>query len=147
MGSEEGGAVWGVERGQIRAAAREWAGAPAALSVWCQGLNHSSAGTDKVSALINLHLLTGQIGRPGTGPFSLTGQSNAMGGREVGGMATELAAHHRLDDPEDRAAVERFWGVGPVPSERGLTAVELVDAIAERRGRGLSGVLRPPPAP
>ncbi len=137
MPPEEAAAICGVEAGQIRAAAREFAGAPAALSVWCQGLNQSSAGTDKVSALINLHLLTGQIGRPGTGPFSLTGQSNAMGGREVGGMATELAAHHRLDDPEDRAAVERFWGLGPVPSERGLTAVELVDAIAERRVRVL----------
>src|SRR5258708_28516801 len=137
MGSEEGGAVWGVEAGQMRAAAREFAGAPAALSVWCQGLNQSSAGTDKVSALINLHLLTGQIGRPGTGPFSLTGQSNAMGGREVGGMATELAAHRQFDSADDRAEVERFWGLGPVPDRRGLTAVELVDAIEERRVRVL----------
>lgn len=137
MPPEEAAALCGVDAGQIRAAARELASAPAALSVWCQGLNQSSAGTDKVSALINLHLLTGQIGRPGTGPFSLTGQSNAMGGREVGGMATELAAHYRLEDSQDRAAVERFWGLGPVPKERGLTAVELVDAAAERQVRVL----------
>jgi assimilatory nitrate reductase catalytic subunit len=129
--------ICGIEAETIRQAARDFAAAPAALSLWCQGLNQSSAGTDKVNALINLHLLTGQIGRPGAGPFSLTGQSNAMGGREVGGMATELAAHHRLDDPDDRAAVERFWGLGPVPKQRGLTAVELVDAIAERKVRVL----------
>lgn len=122
--------VCGVDAERIRAVARDFAGAPAALSLWCQGLNQSSAGTDKVNAVINLHLLTGQIARPGCGPFSLTGQSNAMGGREVGGMATELAAHHRLEDPDDRERVERFWGLGPVPSRRGLTAVELIEAIA-----------------
>ena len=137
MPPEKAAAICGIDAERIRASARELASAPAALSVWCQGLNQSSAGTDKVSAVINLHLLTGQIGRPGTGPFSLTGQSNAMGGREVGGMATELAAHHRLEDPSDRAAVERFWGLGPLPAQRGLTAVELVDAIAERRVRVL----------
>lgn len=119
----------GIPAERIRALARELAGSAAALSLWCQGLNQSSAGTDKINAVINLHLVTGQIGRPGAGPFSLTGQANAMGGREVGGLATELAAHHRLDDPEDRAAVERFWSLGPVPQRRGLTAVELVDAV------------------
>jgi assimilatory nitrate reductase catalytic subunit len=137
MPPETAASICGIEAELIRQVGRELSRAPAALSVWCQGLNQSSAGTDKVNALINLHLLTGQIGRPGTGPFSLTGQSNAMGGREVGGMATELAAHRQFDSADDRAEVERFWGLGPVPDKRGLTAVELVEAMEERRVRVL----------
>ena len=70
----------------------------ATLSLYCQGLNQSSSGTAKNAALINLHLATGQIGRPGAGPFSLTGQPNAMGGREVGGMANLLSAHRDLSN-------------------------------------------------
>ena len=126
-----------VPEDRIRAAARRFARSPAALSLWCQGLNQSTAGTDKVSALIDLHLLTGQIGRPGAGPLSLTGQANAMGGREVGGLATELACHREWDDPEGRAQVERHWGLGRLPDGPGLTAVELVDAIERRQVRVL----------
>jgi assimilatory nitrate reductase catalytic subunit len=137
MPPERAAAVCGVPAAAIRAAARRFAGSAAALSLWCQGLNQAATGTDRVSALINLHLLTGQLGRPGTGPFSLTGQANAMGGREVGGMATELACHRGWDDAAGRAEVERHWGLGPLPRGRGLTAVELVDAIAERRVRVL----------
>jgi assimilatory nitrate reductase catalytic subunit len=69
------------------------------LSLWCQGLNQSSSGTDKNTTLINLHLATGQIGKPGAGPLSLTGQPNAMGGREVGGLANLLSAHRDLANP------------------------------------------------
>ncbi|MGO4781681.1 nitrate reductase, partial [Lysobacter sp. 2RAB21] len=84
----------------------EWFGrSPATLSLYCMGLNQSVHGTDKNLALIHLHLATGQIGRPGAGPFSLTGQPNAMGGREVGGMATMLAAHRDIEVAEDRAQV------------------------------------------
>src|SRR5262249_29439307 len=72
------------------------------VTVYSQGVNQSSAGTDKVNSIINCHLLTGRIGRPGMGPFSLTGQPNAMGGREVGGMATMLAAHMDLENPAHR---------------------------------------------
>src|SRR6185369_1719343 len=81
------------------------------LSLYCQGLNQSTSGTAKNAALINLHLATGQIGKPGAGPFSLTGQPNAMGGREVGGMANLLSAHRDLDNAEHRAEVAALWGV------------------------------------
>jgi assimilatory nitrate reductase catalytic subunit len=93
-------------------------------------LNQSSSGTAKNAALVGLHLATGQIGRPGTGPFSLTGQPNAMGGREVGGLATTLAAHRDLRDPAHRSEMERLWNVPRVPDKPGLTAVELFDAAA-----------------
>ena len=98
------------------------------LSLYCQGLNQSSSGTAKNAALIDLHLATGQIARPGAGPFSLTGQPNAMGGREVGGLATSLAAHRDLANPQHRAEMEKLWGVDRVASKPGLTAVELFDA-------------------
>jgi assimilatory nitrate reductase catalytic subunit len=137
MPPERAAAICGVPADVIRAAAARFAGSPAALSLWCQGLNQAANGTDRVTALIDLHLLTGQLGRPGTGPFSLTGQANAMGGREVGGMATVLACHRGWDDEAGRAEVERHWGLGPLPAGRGLTAVELVEAIAERRVRVL----------
>lgn len=115
---------------RIVQAARLFAGSKAVLSLYCQGLNQSVNGTFKNSALINLHLATGQIGRPGAGPFSLTGQPNAMGGREVGGMASLLSAHRDLSNPEHRAQVARLWGVDSVPAAPGKTAVEMFDAIA-----------------
>jgi len=101
------------------------------LSLYCQGLNQSSSGTAKNAALINLHLATGQIGKPGAGPFSLTGQPNAMGGREVGGMSTLLSGHRDLADPVHRAEVARLWGVPDVPSRPGKTAVEMFEAAAD----------------
>src|SRR5206468_985989 len=110
-------------------AARWFATAPATLSLYCQGLNQSANGTAKNAALINLHLATGQIGKPGAGPLSLTGQPNAMGGREVGGMANLLSAHRDLANAAHRAQVAALWGVETVPSQPGKTAVELFDAI------------------
>ena len=116
----------------IEQSARLFAESKAALSLYCQGLNQSANGTFKNSALINLHLATGQIGRPGAGPFSLTGQPNAMGGREVGGMANLLSAHRDLASEKDRAEVAALWGVDSVPAAPGKTAVEIFEAI----GRG-----------
>jgi assimilatory nitrate reductase catalytic subunit len=111
------------------------AGAPAGraptLSLYCQGLNQSASGTLKNAALINLHLATGQIGQPGAGPFSLTGQPNAMGGREVGGMANLLSAHRDLANPAHRAEVAALWGVPDVPAAPGKTAVEMFEAAAD----------------
>ena len=99
------------------------------LSLYCQGLNQSSSGTAKNAALINLHLATGQIGKPGAGPFSLTGQPNAMGGREVGGLANLLSAHRDLANAEHRAEVARLWNVADVPAVPGKTAVEMFEAV------------------
>jgi assimilatory nitrate reductase catalytic subunit len=109
----------------------------ATLSLYCQGLNQSVDGTAKNAALINLHLATGQIGKPGAGPFSLTGQPNAMGGREVGAMANLLSAHRDLDNPHHRAEVARLWGVDSVPAQAGLTAIEMFEAAAEGRIKAL----------
>ena len=119
--------VCGVPAADIVQAARWFAVGPT-LSLYCQGLNQSSCGTDKNATLINLHLATGQIGKPGAAPFSLTGQPNAMGGREVGGMATLLSAHRDLNNPDHRDEVARLWGVDAVPERPGKTAVEMFEA-------------------
>ncbi len=108
---------------------RRWPHAVALLP----GAQPVVAGTAKNAALINLHLATGQIGKPGAGPFSLTGQPNAMGGREVGGMANLLSAHRDLANPEHRSEVAALWGIDSVPVQPGFTAVELFDALAEGR--------------
>jgi len=107
------------------------------MTVYSQGVNQSSTGTDKVNAIINCHLATGRIGRPGSGPFSVTGQPNAMGGREVGGLANQLAAHMRFDDPADRAALQAFWRAPTLAPKPGLKAVELFDAMLDGRIKAL----------
>ena len=122
-------AACGIDTEQIVRAARWFGAARAPLSLWCQGLNQSSHGTSNNAALIHLHLATGTIGKPGMGPFSLTGQPNAMGGREVGAMANLLPGHRDIDDPAQRAAVAALWGVPAIPGA-GKTAVEMFDAIA-----------------
>lgn len=99
------------------------------LSLWAMGLNQSAVGVDKNTALLNISLLTGHIGKPGSGPFSLTGQPNAMGGREVGGMANLLAVHKDLANPEHRQEVADFWGVDGVSENPGLTATEMFEAL------------------
>src|SRR6266700_6135843 len=99
------------------------------VTCYSQGVNQSAQGTDKVNAIINCHLATGRIGRPGTGPLSLTGQPNAMGGREVGGLANQLAAHMDFSPPEiDR--VRRFWNAPRMATREGHKAVAMFDAIA-----------------
>ncbi len=134
----------GLSEESILQAAREFAGIGAAgqprrptLSLYCQGLNQSASGTAKNAALINLHLATGQIGKPGAGPFSLTGQPNAMGGREVGGLANLLSAHRDLANAEHRAEVARLWGVADVPAQPGKTAVEMFEAAADGQIKAL----------
>jgi assimilatory nitrate reductase catalytic subunit len=99
------------------------------VTLFSQGVNQSSSGTDKGNSIINAHLLTGRIGRPGTGPFSITGQPNAMGGREVGGLANTLAAHMELDNAEHRRIVQEFWAAPRIPERPGLKAVELFEAM------------------
>ena len=120
----------GIPVADLLQAARWMGGHTPTLSLYCQGLNQSSRGTDKNAALINLHLATGQIGKPGAGPFSLTGQPNAMGGREVGGMANLLSAHRDLGNAQHREEVAALWGVPEVPAQPGLTAVEMFEAAA-----------------
>ncbi|WPH18975.1 nitrate reductase [Variovorax paradoxus] len=129
--------ICGISKEDLLAAARLFATSPATLSLYCQGLNQSSSGTAKNAALINLHLATGQIGKPGAGPFSLTGQPNAMGGREVGGLANLLSAHRDLANPAHRAEVAALWNVPSVPEKPGKTAVEMFQAAADGEIRAL----------
>ena len=120
--------ICGIKQSDIIQAAK-WFGAGPTLSMYCMGLNQSIHGTEKNAALINLHLATGQIGKKGAGPFSLTGQPNAMGGREVGGMANLLSGHRDLNNAEHRAEVAKLWGIDSVPETAGKTAVEMFDAV------------------
>ncbi|MEQ9304373.1 MAG: FAD-dependent oxidoreductase [Marinoscillum sp.] len=99
------------------------------ITMWAMGLNQSTAGVNQNLALINLNLITGQIGKPGAGPFSLTGQPNAMGGREVGGLSNLLAAHKNLANPEHRKAVADFWGVDSIQEKPGMTATEMYESL------------------
>ncbi len=116
----------------------EWfAGTPRTVTAYSQGVNQSSAGTDKVNAIINVHLATGRIGRPGAGPFSVTGQPNAMGGREVGGLSNQVAAHMRFDQPGAVERVGRFWGAATMARRPGLKAVELFEAVHDGRVRAI----------
>lgn len=107
------------------------------VTVYSQGVNQSAAGTDKVSAIINCHLATGRIGRPGMGPFSVTGQPNAMGGREVGGLANMLAAHMAIEDADARTRVQRFWRAPTMAEKPGLKAVDMFRAVADGRIKAL----------
>ncbi len=120
--------ICGIKESDIIQAAK-WFGAGPTLSMYCMGMNQSIHGTDKNAALINLHLATGQIGKLGAGPFSLTGQPNAMGGREVGGMANLLSAHRDLSNAEHRAEIAKLWGVDSVPEKAGKTAIEMFDVV------------------
>ncbi len=102
------------------------------VTIYSQGINQSSSGSNKVNAILNTHIITGRIGKPGMGPFSITGQPNAMGGREVGGLANQLAAHMDFS-PEDIDRVGRFWSSDKVPEKPGLKAVDMFDAVADGR--------------
>ncbi len=124
-----------VPAADIEEAARRFAGSGRAMALWSMGANQSAVGTLKNRALINLCLATGQLGRPGTGPLSLTGQPNAMGGRETGGLSTLLPGYRAVESEEDRAAMEAHWGVEPgsISPQPGMAAVDLFDALAEGR--------------
>jgi len=107
------------------------------VTVYSQGINQSSSGTDKVNAILNCHLASGRIGRPGMGPFSVTGQPNAMGGREVGGLANMLACHLDIEDPAHRAAVQGFWASPAMAAKPGLKAVDLFRAAGSGQIKAL----------
>ncbi len=119
----------GLDPEAIVLAARWFGTAGSALSLYCQGLNQSWHGTHNNAAIVHLHLATAHIGKPGSGPFSLTGQPNAMGGREVGGLSNLLSAHRDLANPAHRAEMARLWGVPYVPPKPGKPAVELFRAL------------------
>ena len=121
----------GLEAADLRSFYELFAQTPAVITAFSQGVNQSSSGTDKVNAIINCHLVTGRIGKPGAGPFSVTGQPNAMGGREVGGFVNTLAAHVDLHDEPGRAAVKSFWHSPTIATKQGPKAVEMFDRIHE----------------
>jgi len=134
-------AVWTPERAAeltglsaetIVSVAHRFGDARAALTLWSMGVNQSRSGTEKVAAIVNLHLATGQIGRPGAGPFSLTGQPNAMGGRETGGLSHLLPGYRSVTDEAARAEVERHWGVAPgtIAPRPGRAALEIFEGLA-----------------
>jgi ferredoxin-nitrate reductase len=128
-------AATGVSSWAIHSLADRIARAKSWLSFYSMGLNQSTVGVWKNNSLINLHLLTGQIGKPGAGPFSLTGQPNAMGGREAGLLAHQLPGYRFTDETDDRAEVERYWGrpAGTIADHPGLTAVEMFRALEAGR--------------
>jgi assimilatory nitrate reductase catalytic subunit len=126
-----------VPEADVSAFYRAFADTERVVTVYSQGVNQSSRGTDKVNAIINCHLATGRIGRAGMGPFSFTGQPNAMGGREVGGLANQLAAHMAMESPEDRDRVSRFWNAPRLASGKGLNAVDLFEAVGDGRIKAL----------
>jgi assimilatory nitrate reductase catalytic subunit len=122
--------VCGLEAADVLAFYRLFSSTPKTLSAFCMGVNQSSSGTDKANAIINAHLITGRIGSAGAGPFSLTGQPNAMGGREVGALSNLLAAHFDLSDADSRAQVAKFWrSPKPISPKVGLSATEVAGAI------------------
>ncbi len=121
----------GISVKELETAAHYWADSERVLSMWSMGVNQSSEGTAKVRTIINLHLMTAQIGKPGSGPFSLTGQPNAMGGRETGGLSHILPGYRVVKNPQHRAELEEFWQlpagqISPVP---GLAAWDIITGL------------------
>lgn len=129
--------VTGITGEELAAFYARWIRTEKVVTVYSQGVNQSSAGTDKVNAIINCHLATGRIGRAGMGPFSVTGQPNAMGGREVGGLANMLAAHMDIENTAHRTAVRDFWKSPTICDGQGLKAVDLFNACADGRIKAL----------
>lgn len=127
----------GIAEADVRLFYELFAATERSVTVYSQGVNQSAHGTDKVNAIVNCHLATGRIGRPGMGPFSVTGQPNAMGGREVGGLANQLAAHMDFDRPADVERVARFWNAPATARQAGLKAVDLFRAAGDGRVRAL----------
>ncbi len=132
LGISEVAAATGLAEEDLRRFYQWFTDTPRTVTMFSQGVKQSATGTDKCNAIINCHLATGRIGHPGAGPFSITGQPNAMGGREVGGLANQLAAHMDFT-AEDVDRVQRFWGATGMASQPGMKAVELFDAAAEGR--------------
>ena len=133
----EDGLSTGLTAAEISAFCKLWIGTEKVVTVFSQGVNQSTSGSDKVNAILNCHLATGRIGKPGSGPFSVTGQPNAMGGREVGGLANMLACHLDIENADHRAAVREFWQAPRMPDKQGLKAVDMFQAVAEGRIKAL----------
>jgi assimilatory nitrate reductase catalytic subunit len=133
----EDGSATGLSEAEITQFCDMWLAHEKVVTIYSQGVNQSSSGTDKVNAILNCHLATGRIGRPGCGPFSVTGQPNAMGGREVGGLANMLACHLDLDNPAHRNAVQAYWGAPRMADKPGLKAVDLFRAVGDGRIKAL----------
>ncbi len=114
-----------------------WIGTEKVVTIFSQGVNQSTAGSDKVNSILNCHLATGRIGKPGCGPLSVTGQPNAMGGREVGGLANMLACHLDIENADHRAAVREFWSAPRMPEVQGLKAVDMFRAVGDGRIKAL----------
>ena len=125
----------GITVDQLQQAARWWGESQRVLSLWSMGINQSSEGTAKARSLIDLHLLTGQIARPGCGPFSLTGQPNAMGGRETGGLAHLLPGYRQVENPQHRQEVEEFWGLPPgsISPRPGRTLWDIITGLEQKQ--------------
>ncbi|PWI33552.1 nitrate reductase [Vibrio albus] len=121
----------GLSQEQLQRFYQDFVTTDKVITVYSQGVNQSTTGSDKVNSIINCHLATGKVGKEGTGPFSVTGQPNAMGGREVGALANTLASHMEFDKPEHLALVSNFWGTENLASKPGLKAVDMFDAMAE----------------
>ncbi|MEZ2338953.1 molybdopterin-dependent oxidoreductase [Mucilaginibacter sp. RCC_168] len=129
----EAAIICGLSESSIRLAAKYIGEAKGFITMWTMGLNQSAIGVNKNLSLINLNLITGHIGKPGSGPLSLTGQPNAMGGREVGGLSNMLPAHRNLGNPLHREEVQKFWGGTTIQSKPGLTATEMFEALNDGR--------------
>ncbi|MDX8379511.1 MAG: nitrate reductase [Gallionella sp.] len=123
--------ICGVSEAKISEFFQLFTRTPRTVTIFSQGINQSSSGVDKGNAIINVHLATGRMGQLGMGPFSVTGQPNAMGGREVGGLANQLAAHMDFSSPANIDLVSRFWNAPNIAQSPGLMAVDMFDAIAE----------------
>ncbi|MBS1302007.1 nitrate reductase [Loktanella sp. SALINAS62] len=129
--------VTGLDPAQILDFCQMWLRHEKVVTVFSQGVNQSSSGTDKVNAIINCHLATGRIGKPGMGPFSVTGQPNAMGGREVGGLSNALACHLDIENAVHRDLVRTFWDAPAMPEGQGPKAVDLFERVADGRIKAL----------
>jgi len=129
--------ICGLTKEQVESFYALFARKEKVVTLFSQGINQSSSGTDKVNAIINCHLLSGRIGRPGMGAFSLTGQPNAMGGREVGGLANQLTAHMDLENAGHRRLVQQHWQSPHIADKAGYKAVELFDAILDGKIKAL----------
>jgi ferredoxin-nitrate reductase len=121
----------GIAIEDLKQAAQYWGESYRVLSLWSMGVNQSSEGTAKVRSIINLHLMTGQIGRAGAGPFSLTGQPNAMGGREAGGLSHLLPGYRSVTNPQHRAEVEQLWGLpaGQISAQPGRSTWDMITGL------------------
>ncbi|MDC0611458.1 nitrate reductase [Vibrio sp.] len=119
----------GLTHEQVTALYSKFAQTKKVVTIYSQGVNQSTQGSDKVNSIINCHLATGKIGREGAGPFSVTGQPNAMGGREVGALANTLAAHMEFGNIKDIEAIQTFWNTDNLAQGAGLKAIDMFDAI------------------